>query len=469
MDDGTALAGTAAAPPQPATAIPGPKGLPLLGAGPQLVRDPLGTYQHAMETHGDLVRFVAGPPGRRIVLHALFAPDHARKVLAGTRGHTKQLPLYREIAAALGDGLLTSDGDDWRRQRRIIQPLFTRQRIAGSATVMAEEATRLLRGWEAASASGRPVELHRQLTGYTMRVLGRLLLGSDLDGTIAEVAAAFPVINRHTRRRVLAPLRAPRGWPTPANRRAIRARRSLDRIVDRIIQQRRDGRAPGGDDLLSRLLAARDPDTGQGLDDAEVRAQVLLFLLAGHETTASAITFTLHLLGHHPDAQQRVRDEVRRAVGARAPTAEDVARLVYTTRVVKEAIRLYPPAYGVGRRTSQDEVIGGFLLPAGSAVVVSTWAIHRHPRHWDRPGAFDPERFTPQREAARHPYAYLPFGAGPRACIGGSFALLEAVLATAMIVRAYRLQTPPGPVPLAAGITLRPAAAVPCTLRSNPT
>jgi cytochrome P450 len=235
-----------------------------------------------------------------------------------------------------------------------------------------------------------------------------------------------------------------------------------------IIQRRRGDQTPGGDDLLGRLLAARDPDTGQGLDDAEIRAQVLLFLLAGHETTASALTFTLHLLGHHPGAQQRVRHEVRRVAGGRAPTAEDTARLAYTTRVVKEAMRLYPPAYGVGRRTSQDEVIGGFLLPAGSAVVVSTWVIHRHPRHWDRPGVFNPDRFTPEREAARHRYAYLPFGAGPRACIGGSFALLEAVLATAMIVRAYRLQTPPGPIPLAAGITLRPATAVPCSLQPLP-
>jgi cytochrome P450 len=455
---------TASAVPRPATAVPGPRGLPLLGLGPALVRDPLGTYQHAMETYGDIVRLVAGPPGRRVVLHALFAPDHARQLLAGTRGHTKRLPLYREIATALGDGLLTSDGDDWQRQRRIVQPLFTRQRIAGYATVMAEEATRLLEGWAAAAASGRPVELHGQMTGYTMRVLGRLLLGGDVDAASVEVTTAFPVINHHVRRRVLAPLRAPRSWPTPANRRATRARRRLDQVVDRILQQRR-GQTPGADDLLGRLLAARDPATGQGLDDTELRAQVLLFLLAGHETTATALTFTLYLLGHHPDAQRRVRDEVRGMLGDQAPTAEDAARLTHTTRVVKEAMRLYPPAWSIGRRTSQDEVIGGYLLPAGSTVIVSPWVLHRHPRHWDHPGAFDPDRFTPERQATRHRYAYLPFGAGPRACIGGSFALLEAVLATALIVRAYRLTTPPDPIPLATGITLRPATSVPCTLQ----
>jgi cytochrome P450 len=400
-------------------------------------------------------------------MHALFAPEHARQVLAGSHGHSKQLPLYREIAAALGDGLLTSDRDDWQRQRRIVQPLFTRQQIAGYATVMAQEATRLLQGWELAAASGRPVDLHRQLTGYTMQVLGRLLLGSDLGDAIEEVTAAFPIINRHIRRRALAPLRVPRGWPTPANRRATWARRRLDRVVDQLIGQRRAAGGPGGQDLLGRLLAARDPDTGAGLDDAELRAQVLLFLLAGHETTATALTFTLWLLGHHPQAQQRVRDEVRQMVGDRTPTAEDAASAADTTMVVKEAMRLYPPAYGIARRTGHDLAIGGYHLPEGS-VVISTWMLHHLPDHWDRPGVFDPDRFTPQREAARHRYAYLPFGAGPRACIGGSFALLEAVLATAMTVRAYRLETTPEPVPLTAGITLRPATAVPCVLQPVP-
>jgi cytochrome P450 len=240
--------------------------------------------------------------------------------------------------------------------------------------------------------------------------------------------------------------------------------------VDRIVRERRRMEASlGADDLIGRLLSARDPVTGQGLSDAEVREQVLLFLLAGHETTATALTFTLHLLGHHPDAQQRVRDEVQQVLGGRIPTAEDAAQLTYTTRVIKEAMRLYPPAWSIARRTGHDLTIGGYQLPAASAVILSAWAIHRHPQHWDRPAIFDPDRFTPEREAARHRYAYLPFGAGPRACIGSSFALLEAVLATAIIIGAYQLQTPPDPIPLAAGITLRPATTVPCTLRPIPT
>jgi cytochrome P450 len=445
-------------------AVPGPRGRPLLGSSLELLRDPLGTYQQAMQVYGDVVRFVVGPPGRRVVLHALFDPEDVRQVLAGSHGHTKNTPFYREIAATLGDGLLTSDGTDWQRQRRLLQPLFTRQRIAGDAAAMADETTRLLQELKVTAAMGGPVDLHQQMMRYTMRVIGRLLFGTDIDRAIGEVDAAFPVLNQRIRQRALSAIRWPGSWPTPANRRAAAARRRLDQVVDQIIANRRAGPATGGDDLVARLLAARDPEGGDRLDDAEVADQVRLFLLAGHETTATALTFTLHLLGHHPAVQQRIRAEVRRVLADRVPTAADAASLAYTTRVLKEAMRLYPPAYSIARRTSTAERIGGYQLPAGSVVIISPWAIHRHPRHWAQPEVFDPDRFTPDREAARHRYAYLPFAAGPRACIGGHFAMLEAVIATAMIIRAHHLRTPPGPVPLATGITLRPAAPVPCTL-----
>jgi cytochrome P450 len=455
--------------PRPAGAVPGPRGLPLLGSSLDLLRDPLGTYEHAMRVHGDVVRFAVGPPGRRLVLHAVFEPDLVRQALAD-HGHTKDMTFYTTAAETLGDGLLTSDGERWRRQRRIIQPLFTRQRMEAWAADMAEEATRLVASWGRPAADGRPVDLHREMTGFTLRVIGRLLFGTDVDAAVGQIRLAFPVLNRYLHRRIVAPVRWPRSWPTPANRRADRARGALDAVVDQIIARRRAGPArPEADDLVARLLAARDPETGDRLDDTEVREQVLLFLLAGHETTATALTFTLHLLGHHLEEQRRVRDEVREVLGDRMPTAAADAALARTTMVVKEALRLYPPLYGIGRRTVADGTVGGYLLPAGSVLLISPWVTHRHPRHWDRPETFDPGRFTPGREAGRHRYAWLPFGAGPRACLGSHFAMLEAVIATAAVVRAFRLRTEPGPVPLATGITLRPAAAVPCTLRSAAT
>jgi cytochrome P450 len=450
--------------PRPADAVPGPRGLPLLGSGPDLLRDPLGTYERAMRVHGDVVRFAVGPT-RRLVLHAVFEPDLVRQALAD-HAHTKDMAFYTAFAETLGDALLTSDGDDWRRQRRIIQPLFTRQRMAGYAAAMADEAARLVASWAPAAAAGRPADLHREMTGYTMRVIGRLLFGTDVDAAIGQVEAAFPVLNRHIHRRAVSPVRWPRRWPTPANRRAAGARAALDDVVDQIIDRRRAAGA-SGDDLVGRLLEARDPETGDRLDDTEVREQALLFVLAGHETTATALTFALNLLGHHPDAQRRVRDEAHAVLGDRAPTAADVAALAYTTGVVKEAMRLYPPVYGIARRTGAPVDVGGHLLPAGSVLLVSPWVTHRHPRHWEHPDRFDPDRFTPEREAGRHRYAYLPFGGGPRACLGSHFAMLEAVIATATVVRGYRLETAPDPVPLATGITLRPAAAVPCTLRAG--
>jgi cytochrome P450 len=397
-----------------------------------------------------------------VALNLVFEPEYVRQVLAD-HGQVKDMAFYTSIAETLGDALLTSDGERWHRQRRIIQPLFTPRRMAGYVGAMAEEAAGLVASWKSAAAAGQPIDLHREITGYTMRVVGRLLFGTDLDAAIGQLGAAFPVINRYLHRRALSPVRLPRTWPTPANRRAACARTALDAVVDQIIERRRAG--PAADDLVGRLLAARDLDTGDRLDDTEVREQVLLFLLAGHETTATALTFTLHLLGHHPSVQQRVREEVRQVLGDRPPTAADAASLACTTRVVKEALRLYPPAYGIGRRTGAAGIVGDHLLPARSVVVVSPWVTHRHPRHWSHPDRFEPDRFTPAREASRHRYAYLPFGAGPRACLGSHFAMLEAVIATAVVVRGYRLATPPGPVRLATGITLRPAARLPCSLQ----
>jgi cytochrome P450 len=280
-----------------------------------------------------------------------------------------------------------------------------------------------------------------------------------MERTVPVVAYAFPVLGEYARRRSYNPASAPRGWPTGANREARRAQRSLYETCDEIIAGRRANGA-GGDDLLSLLVAARDGD--EALDDVEIRDQVLIFLLAGHDTTAIALTFALHLLGHHRDAQERVRAEVAEVAGDRTPGAADVERLSYTTMVLKEAMRLYPPAWGLGRRSVAGDSIDGFEIPPGSDVVVSAWVTHRHPAFWEDPERFDPERFAPEREAERHRHAYFPFGAGPRACIGQYFSMLEAVIALAVIARRYELASATERIPLAPRITLNPGAPVPC-------
>jgi cytochrome P450 len=445
-----------------ATVPPTPPGAPVLGSALDLRRDILGTYERARRAHGDVVRFVIGPPGVRATVYALFHPDAVRRVLASEAdGYRKDNRFYQEVRWALGEGLLNSQDETWLRQRRFIQPLFTRRRIAGYARSMAEEARDLTRRWRELSAGGNPIDLHAEMSRVTLRVVGRLLFGSDLERAVAVVGDAFPVLGEYARRRAFAPFRVPHSWPTPSNRRAQRARHAVYGVCDELIADRR---ASGGgeDDLLSLLVAARDG--AERLDDAEIRDQILIFLLAGHDTTAIALTFALHLLGLHRGAQRRVRDEVDAVLGDRAPTADDVESLPYTTMVLKEAMRLYPPAWGLGRRTGEGDSIDGYDIPPGSDVAVSAWVTHRHPDFWDESARFDPERFAPERESGRHRHAYFPFGAGPRACIGQYFSMLEAAIALAVIVRDYELTSLGEDVPLAPRITLHPAAPVPCRL-----
>jgi cytochrome P450 len=448
---------TLATPPPPTM-----RGGPLLGLLPQLRRDLLGTLERARREHGDVVRLLAGPPRMRAASYVVFHPDGVRRVMATEADrYRKDNRFYNEIRWSLGDGLLNSQDERWLRQRRFVQPLFTRRRIATYADAMAEASEKLVAGWRGAAHSGEPIELHSEMSRVTLGIVGHLLFGADMERAVPAVAHSFPVLGEYARRRSYNPASAPRGWPTRANRKALRAQRSLYETCDEIIAGRRDNGA-GGADLLSLLVAARDGV--EVLSDTEVRDQVLIFLLAGHDTTAIALTFALHLLGHHRDVQARLQTEVDEALDGRTPGAEDLERLPYTAMVLKEAMRLYPPAWGMGRRCSADDEIDGHLLPAGSDVLVSPWVTHRHPEFWDRPERFDPERFTPEREAERHRHAYFPFGAGPRACIGQYFSMLEAVIALAVVAREFDVESLTVRVPLAPRITLHPAAPVPCRL-----
>jgi cytochrome P450 len=435
---------------------------PFLGSALELRRSQIETYERAMHEQGDVVCLPIGPPGIRVDLFVAFHPDGVQRVLAGTRGrYTKANRFYREIAANIGMGLLTSEGARWERQRRLIQPLFTRRQVAGYSALMAEESAALAERW-----AGGPdtLDVHEEMIHLTLRVVGRSIFGADVDRAADVLRWAFPIVTAHTFRRGTTPVALPASWPLPANRRAARARRALYGVVDELIERRKASGADG-DDLLSRLLASRDADTGEAMADQQVRDEALVFLLAGHETTSTALTFTLHLLGRHPDEQERVHAELAAVLDGRPPTAEDAHALERTAMVVKEAMRLYPPAYATGRRAEAADELGGYRIPEGAEVAVSPWATHRHPRFWDDPEAFDPERFTPEREAARHPYAYFPFGRGPRACIGSNFAMLESLTAVAVLVQRFRIEAPPDPVVLdTAGITLRPKGPVPVRL-----
>jgi cytochrome P450 len=308
--------------------------------------------------------------------------------------------------------------------------------------------------------------------GYALDALGRAVLGDDVGAARPVLREALPLLSAHAVRRGLAIVRLPPSLPTPANRRAQQTQARIYALVDELIARRRSGQR-SGDDLLSLLLAARDPEGGAGIDDRGVRDQALVFLLGGHETTGSALALTLQLLASHTDVQERVRAEVTSVLGDRPPTAEDIERLRYTAQVVDEALRMYPPGHTLVRTAVEDSRLLGHPVPKGRIVAISIWGIHHNASVWPDPERFDPDRFAVsdtdgETSADQGRYAHLPFGGGPRACIGAHLAMTELVIAVAAVLRAYRMRAVLETPVLDVALTLRPRGALPCHMEALP-
>ncbi|KOU22305.1 cytochrome P450 [Streptomyces sp. WM6372] len=445
------------------TEVPALAGVPLLGSLFDLRSDSLGTYLRAQQRHGDVVRITAGPPGLRAELYCVFSAEGAQQVLAAESANfRKDNAFYQELRDSFGNGLLTSQDEDYMRQRRLVQPLFTKRRVDGYAGAVAAETRAVVEGWEL--APGSVIDVGEEMMRLALRAVARILFGTDVEATVDVVDRCFPVITEYVLRRGYSPANIPRSWPTPGNKRAAAAMDELYAVCDRIIAERRSGTAAGGEDLLSLLAAATSTDDGE-FDAAELRDQVLIFLLAGHETTATSLAFSLHLLARHPEQQARAREEISRVLGDRPPEAADLDRLPYLTQVLKEAMRLYPAAPVIGRGSVAATEVGGRTIPAGSDVILAPWVTHRHPRYWPDPDRFDPDRFTPEAEAGRPRYAWFPFGGGPRACIGQHFSMLESVIALAMILRTCSFEAVDTEIPVSAGITLRADGPIRCRIR----
>ncbi len=405
----------------------------------------------AARRFGDVAYLQIGP--RRGFLAT--NPADIRHVLADNARNYRKSPLYDKLKASLGHGLVTSEGAYWLRQRRLAQPAFHKQRIAALASVMAQTVLETAARWEPIAAQGEAVDIADEMMRLTQAIILRTMLGTDVGLVTGEAGSAFSVVNRHIGEGFWS-LGLTEGWPTPKNRRFEQARRVLDRAVFRIIDERRR-RGTETNDLLSMLISARDEDTGEAMTDLQLRDEVMTFFLAGHETTSLALAWTWYLVSQHPDVQHRLEQEVDVVLGGRAPGFADLDRLPYARMVIEESMRLYPPAWGFSRQALEADVIGGYPLPAGWLVFVLPYVMHRLPAYWDDPDRFDPTRFTPERTAARPKFVYLPFGAGPRQCIGNQFAMVEAHLIIATLAQRYRLRLVPGhrvePWPL---ITLRP-------------
>jgi cytochrome P450 len=390
-------------------------------------------------------------------------PELVKDVLATNDHAYRKLSLLRMNRLLFGDGLLTSEGEQWRRQRRLAQPAFHQPRTAGYGRLMVAEAEGALAAWR----DGETRDVHAELMDLTLRIAGGALLGADMAPHAAVVADAVRVgVERHAVR-VESLLPLPERFPTPGSLRLQRAVGRLDRVVYRIIDQRRAGDRPQGD-LLDLLLAARDED-GAGMTDRQLRDEVLTLLLAGHETTAIALTWALWLLSRHPQVEATLAAEVERVLRGRSPTTDDLPRLGYVNQVVTESMRLYPPVWAFGREAVHDGELGGYRVAAGTSVVISQWVLHRDPRHFPDPECFHPSRWAGGLARRLPPFTYLPFGGGPRRCLGGGFAMTEAVLVLAMISQRFRLTLEPGhPVEPWPTITLRPRHGLRMRLHARP-
>ena len=448
-------------PDAPTPAPPAADGSRLLGATMDLQRDQLGTYARAMAAHGDIARFRVGPPRLGFIFDAVFSPEGARRVLAGDAGHyVKDAPVIEEFRHFLGNGLLVSEGERWRRDRRIVQPLFTRRAVGAHLGAIAT-ATRDLLAWcEEGRATGGPVDVHDLAMRYALHALGRTVFGDDIVRAAPVLRTVLPPLGEHLKKRSLSPVRTPHTWPTPANKRGEEIRRTIWDLADQLIAERR-ARGLDGNDLLSRLLRATDPETGESLDDDAVRDEAIIFLIAGHETTGSALAFTLYLLGRHAEAQERVRAEVGDGGAGSTDTDTDTERLPYTVAAINESMRLYPPAHTVVRTASDDTELLGYPVPKGRIVAVNIWGIHHRESVWPDPFTFSPERFL-DGDGARRTYNHLPFAGGPRACIGEHLAMAELTAAVAAVVSNYRLRSLQAEPVIEVDLALRPRGPMPC-------
>ena len=390
--------------------------------------------------------------------------EYVKRILLDNLANYPKSATYRNnLRPFLGDGLLISEGDFWKRQRRLAQPAFHLRRLKALATTMAECAARMAQGWD----HDKVIDVTPVMNAVTMEIVAKTLFGADVTSDIGTVANSMRVLGEESGRiRPTAFFDLPEFITKPRGRRFAGAVGALDAIINRIVAQRRaemDKGAAAQDDLLSMLLEARDEESGQGMTDRQLRDELVTLFLAGHETTAVSLAWTFHLLAQNPQAEAKLLAEVDAVLGDKdAPAFDDLERMPYARMVAEEAMRLYPPAYVFSRRAVADDQLGPWRMPAGAHIVISPYALHRRADYWTDPDAFKPERFAPAAPNDRPKHAYLPFGGGPRICIGNSFAMMEHAIVLAAVARHWRLESIPGhKVRTEPRVTLRPRGGLP--------
>jgi cytochrome P450 len=396
----------------------------------------LDTVQEVVrDSGGPITRVQYGPRWLVPPIVAVMSPNGIRDVLARNDAYSERCIVHEEVQHAAGDSLFVLPNEKWRPRKRALQPVFTKQAVRSFGGHMSHAAQVFVDRWR----DGGDVDLDLEARKLTMQSLGRSVLGVDLNERADVIAKHMHVASAYAADRALNPIHAPRWLPTPARRRARAAVASMRAFTDEILAACRAD--PTRDaPLVQALIAATDPETGQTISDADISNDLLIFILAGHDTTATALTYALWALGHHPEIQDRVAAEAA-AIGDRELTPEDVPRLGYTIQVLHEALRLCPPAAGIGRLALQDIAVDGYRIQAGTLMAVGIYALHRDESLWDRPLVFDPDRFSPENSLNRDRWHFIPFAGGGRSCIGEHFARLETTLALATIVRSLRIHS----------------------------
>jgi cytochrome P450 len=444
---------TAPARPAPRKQFTGPRGNWLLGCLPEFRRDPMGLYLRTNREHGHYARIRAFPG---IYVHLLTHPDAVEHVLQKNHKNYRKPDFFNKPVGLLtGNGVLTSAGDFWLRQRRLIQPAFHRQHLAKLVPLMTAAAETFVRE-RLAAGPGQAVDMLDEMMKVGLRIASTTLFSTDITAEADSIGRAYREAFDYISHRMNSPSWIPTWLPTPRNLRFKRAKKLLDRVVLELIAARRRS-ASQPEDLLSLLLATQDEETGVGMTDRQLKDEALTLLTAGHETAGAALSWAWYLLGQHPRIQEDLHDEVRGKLGGRSPALEDLPGLPLARAVFEEAMRLYPPAWGQPRQAIGPDEINGFPIPARGIVALSQYVTHRHPDFWEAPEEFRPERFLPGRAAGRPKFAYFPFGGGPRVCVGNHFALMEGPLVLATVAQRFRVELVPGQhVVPDATFTLRP-------------
>lgn len=424
---------------------------PILGALPGMLTDAPGTMLAAMREHvGELFALQLGP----VQVPVVYRPADIQNVLLENAKAFTKGGMWSATRPLLGEGLVTSDGEAWRKQRQLMQPVFTPKHLATLGALMAEAVEEQLNDLDTRIQG--PVDIGNEMTLITQNVLFRTMFGTSLDPKTAsklglDLNRAFEAMNLRIFLYFL-----PDWVPLPGSRDFFGSIAAIDEALNGVVAERR-AHPTERPDLLNLLLGARDPETGEGMDDKLIRDQLVTLFVAGLDTTAVTLTWLLYLLDEHPEVDAKLRAEVERVLEGRSPRVEDLPKLSYTKQVIQETMRLYPPAWIFPRFAENAEVVGDRHIAPGTSLLISPWLTHRDPQSWENPDTFDPDRFSAERSAGRSRFAYIPFGVGGRQCIGNHFAMMEAQIATALLVQRYTAKRAPGaPVVPASTSTLKP-------------